>query len=211
VLSRPSSTRRRQRRLEPTPGHAFHDMGPEPVAVGDVNDIHVLTRRWPAGLGRGPVNPDRSGVVEICLRDCHPMDFGVKHDAQHGDALQLRRLKSLRFPGGSQAHGSRRFLRVRPAGRRARHTQVVKGCVAGRNSSCFAQRCGGRAGLPQRTKPSGASGSERMRRPVAAWMALAIAGATAMIGVSPAPVEGRSGRSSTVMSIGGVSANRGTR
>jgi len=37
-------------------------MGPEPVAVGDVNDIHVLTRRWPAGLGQGPANPDRSGV-----------------------------------------------------------------------------------------------------------------------------------------------------
>src|SRR5450759_442680 len=65
--------------------------------------------------------------------------------------------------------------------------------------------------LAQRMRPSGVSGSERMRRPPAAWMALAIAGAMAMIGVSPAPAEGRSGRSSTVTSIGGTSANRGTR
>ena len=42
------------------------------------------------------------------------------------------------------------------------------------------------------TTPSGAIGSERRRTPVAWKMALPIAGATATIGVSPAPAEGRS-------------------
>jgi len=40
---------------------------------------------------------------------------------------------------------------------------------------------------------------------------LPIAGATAMIGVSPAPAEGRSLRSSSTMSIGGTSPKRGRR
>src|SRR5258706_31707 len=39
----------------------------------------------------------------------------------------------------------------------------------------------------------------------------AIARATAIIGVSPAPAEGRSGRSSRMTSTGGMSASRGTR
>ncbi len=50
-----------------------------------------------------------------------------------------------------------------------------------------------------------------MRRPVAAKMAFAMAGATAMIGVSPAPAEGWSFRSIRTTSIWGMSENRGTR
>ena len=41
--------------------------------------------------------------------------------------------------------------------------------------------------------------------------ALPMAGATHTIGVSPAPADGRSFRSSSTMSIGGMSLNRGTR
>ncbi len=41
--------------------------------------------------------------------------------------------------------------------------------------------------------------------------AVPMAGATQMIGVSPAPAEGRSRRSSSTISIGGTSLNRGTR
>ena len=41
--------------------------------------------------------------------------------------------------------------------------------------------------------------------------ALPMAGATQTIGVSPAPADGRSGRSSRTISIGGTSLKRGTR
>ncbi len=61
------------------------------------------------------------------------------------------------------------------------------------------------------TCPLGMSGRLRRRTPVAAKIAFPIAGATAMIGVSPAPAEGRSLRSSRTSSIGGTSVNRGTR
>ena len=54
------------------------------------------------------------------------------------------------------------------------------------------------------------SGSERERGRPAATSAFASAGASAMIGVSPAPAEGMSGRSSRTTSIGGASVNRGT-
>jgi hypothetical protein len=47
------------------------------------------------------------------------------------------------------------------------------------------------------------------RWPVAENMALAIAGATAIIGVSPAPADGRSGRSTRTTSMDGKSLNRG--
>ena len=61
------------------------------------------------------------------------------------------------------------------------------------------------------TRPSRSSGSERNRRPVAAKSAFASAGATATIGVSPAPADGASGWSSSSTSIGGTSVTRGTR
>ena len=50
-----------------------------------------------------------------------------------------------------------------------------------------------------------------MRPPPAASIAFAIAGATAMSGVSPAPADGWSGRSMGMTSISGMSLNRGTR
>lgn len=59
--------------------------------------------------------------------------------------------------------------------------------------------------------PRGASGSERSRTPVAWKMALPIAGAMAMIGVSPAPAEGISLRSIKMVSMMGMSPKRGTR
>jgi hypothetical protein len=58
---------------------------------------------------------------------------------------------------------------------------------------------------------SAISGSDRRRRPVASKMALAIAGATAIIGVSPAPADGKLGRCNRTTSIGGTSEIRGTR
>ena len=61
------------------------------------------------------------------------------------------------------------------------------------------------------TNPSGARGSACGRTPVAARIALAIAGAIAMIGVSPPPAEGTSGRSMRMTSIGGTSPSLGTR
>ena len=54
------------------------------------------------------------------------------------------------------------------------------------------------------------NGSERLRGPPAATIAFASAGASATIGVSPAPADGISGRSSRITSIGGTSVNRGT-
>src|SRR5690242_20517256 len=59
--------------------------------------------------------------------------------------------------------------------------------------------------------PLGAIGIDRSRTPVALKMALPTAGAMATIGVSPAPAEGRSLRSSRITSIRGASAKRGTR
>src|SRR5262245_19461617 len=51
--------------------------------------------------------------------------------------------------------------------------------------------------------PLGARGSDRKRTPVAAKMALPLAGAIPMIGVSPAPADGRSVRlSNTTSSFG---------
>ena len=59
--------------------------------------------------------------------------------------------------------------------------------------------------------PVGASGRERRRRPVAANTALPMAGAIVMIGVSPAPLLGKSLRSSKTTSMNGASLKRGTR
>ena len=59
--------------------------------------------------------------------------------------------------------------------------------------------------------PFGASGRLRSRVPVAAKIAFATAGARPMIGVSPAPAEGRSLRSSSTVSSTGTSLKRGTR
>ena len=54
-------------------------------------------------------------------------------------------------------------------------------------------------------------GMERTRFPVASNTALATAGATAMMGVSPAPAGSRSLRSSRITSVLGTSRKRGTR
>ncbi len=59
--------------------------------------------------------------------------------------------------------------------------------------------------------PCGTMGSDRRRAPVAWKRAPATAGATATIGVSPAPTDGRSFRSSRTTSIVGRSLKRGTR
>ena len=67
------------------------------------------------------------------------------------------------------------------------------------------------AGTSQTFSPCGTIGSDRSRTPAASKMALPIAGAMATIGVSPAPADGRSLRSSRTTSISGVSRNRGTR
>src|SRR5262249_1208003 len=61
------------------------------------------------------------------------------------------------------------------------------------------------------TTPFGTSGSERSRTPLASKIAFAIAGATQTIGVSPAPAEATSLRSSSTTSIFGTSLKRGTR
>ena len=55
------------------------------------------------------------------------------------------------------------------------------------------------------------SGIERRRRPVASKIAFATAGATATIGVSPAPAGATSLWSIRITSIGGTSVKRGTR
>src|SRR5262249_12977765 len=60
-------------------------------------------------------------------------------------------------------------------------------------------------------RPHASNGSFRILRPVASKIALPIAGATPTIGVSPAPALARSFRSSSTLSITGVSAKRGTR
>jgi hypothetical protein len=59
--------------------------------------------------------------------------------------------------------------------------------------------------------PFGTSGRLLRRTPVASKTALPMAGATAMMGVSPAPAEGRSFRSIRIASISGTSRKRGTR
>jgi hypothetical protein len=53
-------------------------------------------------------------------------------------------------------------------------------------------------------------GIERIRTEQASKTAFAIAGATAIMGVSPAPAEVRSGRLTRMVSIGGTSLKRGT-
>ena len=62
-----------------------------------------------------------------------------------------------------------------------------------------------------RPSPCGAIGSERTRCPVASKMAFPTAGAIPMMGHSPAPADGRSLRSTSTLSMTGMSANRGTR
>ena len=59
--------------------------------------------------------------------------------------------------------------------------------------------------------PLGAMGRLTRRTPVAWKMALPMAGATTTMGVSPAPAEGRSFRSSSTVSRTGRSLKRGTR
>ena len=61
------------------------------------------------------------------------------------------------------------------------------------------------------SRPSGSIGSARNLIPVAAKIALPIAGATPTIGVSPAPAEGRSLRSRMTTASSGKSESRGTR
>ena len=72
-----------------------------------------------------------------------------------------------------------------------------------------APACG--AFLRHTFSPFGTIGMARKRRPMASKIALPIAGAIPTIGASPAPADGRSLRSSSTTSIGGVSLNRGTR
>jgi hypothetical protein len=64
---------------------------------------------------------------------------------------------------------------------------------------------------PAAGKPFGTIGSERIRIPAASKIALPTAGATPMIGVSPAPALVRSLRSNSTLSITGISENRGKR
>src|SRR5262245_53504219 len=64
--------------------------------------------------------------------------------------------------------------------------------------------------FPAAFNPFGTIGIDRIRIPVAAKIALPTAGASATRGVSPAPAEGRSLRSSNTVSSCGASANRGT-
>ena len=72
------------------------------------------------------------------------------------------------------------------------------------------EACHDRYGYLPRAEPRPTSGSEYSRRPVAAKMALAIAGASAVCGVPPTPAEGRSGRSRSTTSTFGASATLGT-
>src|SRR5579863_5148668 len=58
-------------------------------------------------------------------------------------------------------------------------------------------------------RPFGTKGSALRRVPVASKMAFPMAGATAMIGVSPAPADGRSLRSKRTASTSGTSRKRG--
>src|SRR5581483_2993548 len=59
--------------------------------------------------------------------------------------------------------------------------------------------------------PFGTSGRARNLMPVASKIAFAIAGASPIIGHSPAPTDGMSLRSSSTVSITGTSLKRGTR
>jgi hypothetical protein len=54
-------------------------------------------------------------------------------------------------------------------------------------------------------------GIDLIRLPVASKIALLTAGARPTIGVSPAPADGKSFRSSSTISIAGTSLNRGKR
>jgi len=63
---------------------------------------------------------------------------------------------------------------------------------------------------PRYLPGSGVRGRSRRRSPVAANMALAIAGAMVMMGVSPAPAGSMSSRFTRTTSMGGTSGNRGT-
>lgn len=67
------------------------------------------------------------------------------------------------------------------------------------------------AAAPGARDGQGSSGSERRQQPVAEWSAFASAGATATIGVSPAPADGMSRRSMSSTSSAGTSVKRGTR
>jgi hypothetical protein len=60
-------------------------------------------------------------------------------------------------------------------------------------------------------RPLGTNGRERRRMPEASKMALLMAGATAMMGVSPAPAGAMSLRSIRMASTSGRSRKRGTR
>jgi hypothetical protein len=72
------------------PDPAFYDIGGQPVAVGDVDDVHLLTGQQPGGLEQGPVDRHRTDVIEIRLGDSHPVELGVEHGALHSDVLQIR-------------------------------------------------------------------------------------------------------------------------
>ncbi len=75
----------------------------------------------------------------------------------------------------------------------------------------FPQRVIGTAGVSLCFQAGRREGKGAQARPVASRMALRMAGAMATIGVSPAPSEGRSLRSTSTISMGGTSRKRGTR
>jgi hypothetical protein len=156
-----------------------------------------------AGLG-DPVN------LEAPHAAFHPApeDGGVppgQGDRQHRGGQGLPHQAGCRGEGRAQARaglglGLASRHRLRRLQDRGREPDVPAG---------FQARGGGLR--PDEPGLSTLNGIDRTRAPVASKIALAIAGATAMIGVSPAPAGSRSLRSSRMISIFGTSRKRGTR
>jgi hypothetical protein len=106
-----------------------------------------------------------------------------------------------------------RSRRRAPTSRKSPALLSARSSPPRRRLPCLARSAGALRSSPQLLafgRHQCSSGSERERGRPAATSAFASAGASAMIGVSPAPAEGMSGRSSRTTSIGGASVNRGT-
>ena len=62
---------------------AGDDIGLDTGAVGIIHYLHAFSGKDICRFHKGLIDSDRADIIEIGLRDLHPVDFGFKNLQQH--------------------------------------------------------------------------------------------------------------------------------